>query len=410
MNQFTPIGLQVKPWTFDLQSPEVNALLAAEKIKSGRAEREGDELKNELARVKLREMPEELRRERELHDVRLSGARAQNELTRLRLEEERGQANALREYRERVAEGDPEPWQALTDYPDLQQRVVAGKSSVYKTLMGMPSKEREKAYNNFFMMRSAAETVRNLPDGSPEQAQEWRVQLMALHQNGAIGDDQFAFFSNQPPMPLVLESIIAASPEYEAFSQADENYKSLREKLIEQGRKQEKIIQDQTNNLRRELLRPYQGLGEPEDEAKRSIDSQVNALEERLREAYGLRKDWMSDIPQRREFLQQAVPPPAKPPRLSGQRGGLQPRTMTGTLPDVSPQAQGQPLPVEQGPMPPAEQPAPAQVQGPAAVPPAQQQGTADNPVRITSRAEFDALPSGTVFINPADGRPYVKP
>lgn len=136
------------------------------------------------------------------------GAGLRNDLASLQLDEAKGRAGALSEYRKAAAAGDESATEKLAAYPDIQLQMR-------QTLDGLKEQDRLDTLRKGQNVADAARRVSAIKPG-PEQIAAWNAELDALVESGDI-DPAFAEQARDNPSPLVLSEALRMGETLEQY-------------------------------------------------------------------------------------------------------------------------------------------------------------------------------------------------
>lgn len=211
---------------------------------------------------------------------------------------------------------------------------------VYDALDRMADRDRQAAVRRGLRIAEAAKTVAGLPEGSPERVTAWNEQLGLLHKKGDITEEQYKTFYGNPS-DLIIDQALSLGQTVEQFI-ADRA--ARRPKRYGDLSIAEKLkIDDEINKRAKAGLSDWDTVDETEMAGRRR-----RARDEVLRE-YGITSDPFDSQP-------------------NNVAAGPVKTTAGGGAAKVAPM------------------PGPEEIARPA------------------SQEEFDALPSGAYFVNPATG------
>lgn len=275
-----------------------------------------------------------------------------NRLDQLKAGEEEQRIGALQSFRNAGGMNNPAAAKELSGYPDAMMAVV----KAHRELANDPAKQ-QRLEQTALRIANAAKAVALLPEGSPERVAEWNAQLSGLLKGGVIDQARFDQWKDRPS-DLIIDQALSLGM-------------TVDQVMKERNRQSGALTPDQQLDVEKEVnnfSKNYFG------------SNQYGYLTpEQVRERDGAAAQYRQELTT----------------RLAG-RGGrdtavASPKADFGAVPTSS---------KDQSRLP-ALETTPVRTAGGG--------GAAANAARPTTKAEFDALPSGAPFINPADGRLLYK-
>lgn len=347
------------------QNPKIDlqgSMLGAQRYRAGEQDIQANEIKNTLA-----------------------GAQANDEI---------GQLGALSDYRKAAGAGDPNALAKLRAYPELQ-------SKFHAALDTMKPDAQKAAIERGTEIAAAAQRVAALPPDSPQRKAAWNTELDALKKKGAIDQSHYDAYYNTPS-DLVIDQALSLGQSIKDFTAARSKAKEAADTGLDP--KELLAIEKAANDY----SKTYYGSNNQEfltDAQIKDRDVKVEAYKQNLiaqskaaKATPGSAAAAAGPKPNVLDLTPRVTPAPA-----ATQRPGV---GAGASLYDPTPIA-------AQGGRPAVAAPKGDRVQ-PAATAADWKPGMALPPTHTgasqpKTQADFDALPYGAPFINPADGRPMFK-
>lgn len=284
-------------------------------------------------------------------ELKLQAARNAAMLDDANTRAELGKTNALERYRFRREKGMGGAEKELAGFPELQKQLDDAFS-------GMTPDEFAAAKERAFVFGEAARKVGMFSPGTPERAEMWDRVIRDLYDAGFLDKETAEASIRGGPNDLIIDQALTveeyvkkhAGPKREKVSTGKAGKADTSDGMgeAEEGRRL-RAIETRLSKMRDN--------GAPEDE--------IAAEEKRLRKIYELEPTSTNRAKDRNTTQFDLMTDPNAPLVKGGKK----------TAP-----AAGKPG------------------------------ATRDNPAKITSQADYDALPPGYYFINPADGAKMRKP
>lgn len=133
-----------------------------------------------------------------------------NQRNQNQLQDESDQSSALRNYRTRAGQGDPNALDALKGYPELQ-------SQIHTALDQMTPTQRTAAGDKINAWHDSALAVLSAPPGSPARTQAWNDQIDSLEKQGHLTKDQAAFARKTGPTDLMIHEVLGVKGALDSY-------------------------------------------------------------------------------------------------------------------------------------------------------------------------------------------------
>lgn len=153
------------------------------------------------------------------NEMKMQNMPLQNQLERMQIGDEMDKRNTLRDYRDAAAEDGPiDALDTLDSYPDVQ-------ADIYKQLDGMDIGQKKAAAQRAEVFTRAAQYVLSFPEGSPQRQQAWDSSLEALKQDGYLDELQYQQYKSVKPSALILNQTLSNAEMIKAYigPKADES-------------------------------------------------------------------------------------------------------------------------------------------------------------------------------------------
>lgn len=342
--------------------------------------------------------------QQQLRAEQLENAQMDNQLSGMKLEEATGLHNAETQFRERSAAGDPNADEALSGYPEMQKKI-------WDAFDGMSPKDYKAAKIKAMRFGEAARSVLMFPEGTPEQKQAWDVEIGKLAQDGLIPEDQAAALIKSGPNPLIIDQALTVeefAKQHGPKGRLDKQKAQTaaeRERRILENTEADNERADENQEIARERLDLAREKADTAAERIRATlkqkqtDSEGRSDREDEKLAFNIEKE----VRQYRKDLKIDDDPdmetdePEKYKRLNDRAEAFRARLLKqfGFTPDGRRTRKralgGDKVEAAEG-----------DTGGDGS--------SVQSAARPASKADYDALPSGAYFINPADGKLKRKP